>query len=212
MRGVMAVAKPTADGAGTPREAAPGPGGAQAPDDILDAAEVTDRHGYPYIVHPLMDGVPRVAPALLRSWTSWALAQAPMRQATVLLAPEAMALPLVTPLSLDAGIPYVVARKRVYNRPGEKAVAAKTGYGMSSLYVNDVHPGDRVLVVDDVLSTGSTLGGILDAVKACGATPVGALVVLDKGDALAALEARHQVPIHAMRSVKVEKGRLVRRG
>ena len=182
-----------------------------APDDILAAAEVTDRHGYPYIVHPLMDGVPRVRPDLLRQWLSWAKAQAAVQGATLLLAPEAMALPLAAPLSLETGLPYVVARKRVYNRPGEKALAAKTGYGMSSLYVNDVHAGDKVLVVDDVLSTGSTLDGILAAVKACGGTPVGAIVFLDKGEARADLEARHKVPITAMRSVKVEKGQLVRR-
>lgn len=180
-------------------------------DDILAAAEVTDRHGYPYVVHPLMDGVPRVRPELLRAWTAWAFEQAPLRQANVLLAPEAMALPLVAPLSLETGLPYVVARKRVYNRPGEKAVASKTGYGLSTLYVNDVGPGDRVLVVDDVLSTGSTLGGVMDAVKACGALIVGALVFLDKGDARAALEARYGTRIVAMRSVRVEKDRLVPR-
>lgn len=180
-------------------------------DEILAAAEVTDRHGYPYIVHPLMDGVPRVQPGLLRAWTAWAYEQPALRQANVLLAPEAMALPLVAPLSLQAGIPYAVARKRVYNRAGEQAVASKTGYGLSTLYVNDVGPGDRVLVIDDVLSTGSTLGGVMDAVKACGATAVGALVFLDKGDAREALQQKHKVPIVAMRSVRVERGRLVRR-
>lgn len=181
------------------------------PDDVLDAAEVTDRHGYPYIVHPLMDGVPRVRPDLLRAWTAWAWEQAPLRQADLLLAPEAMALPLAAPLSLEAGLPYVVARKRVYGRPGEKALASKTGYGMSTLYVNDVAKGDRVLIIDDVLSTGSTLDGLLTAIRSCGAMPVGALVFLDKGEVRGALEAKHKVPILAMRSVRVEKGKLVRR-
>jgi adenine phosphoribosyltransferase len=181
-----------------------------ANDPILGAAEVTDRHGYPYIVHPLMDGVPRVSPALLKAWLDWAQAQPVVKQATILLAPEAMALPLVAPLALATGLPYVVARKRVYNRPGEKAVAAKTGYGMSSLYVNDIHPGDRVLVVDDVLSTGSTLNGILHAIKSCKATPVGAMVVLDKGTALHKIEEEHGVPIVAMRAVKIVKGKLVK--
>jgi adenine phosphoribosyltransferase len=180
-------------------------------DDVLSAAEVTDRHGYPYIVHPLMDGVPRVRPELLRQWLTWAFQQSPIRQANLILAPEAMALPLAAPLSLETGLPYVVARKRVYDRPGEKALASKTGYGMSTLYVNDVGPGDLVLVIDDVLSTGSTLDGILAAIKSCGATPVGALVFLDKGEMRARLEAKHKVPIVAMRSVKVEKGQMVLR-
>lgn len=178
--------------------------------DIFDAAEVTDRHGYPYIVHPLMDGVPRVAPHLLRDWLTWAKRQAPVANANLLLAPEAMGLPLVAPLALDVNKPYVVARKRVYNRPGEKVVAAKTGYGMSSLYVNDVRAGDKVLVIDDVLSTGSTLDGVLNAIKAAGATLVGALVFLDKGESRKRLQDKHGVPILAMRSVRVENGKLVR--
>ncbi len=182
-----------------------------ADDPLLSAAEVTDRHGYPYIVHPLMDGVPRVPPALLQLWVDWARAQPAVRQATVLLAPEAMALPLVAPLSLATGIPYVIARKRVYNRPGERQVAAKTGYGVSTLYLNDLHARDRVLVVDDVLSTGSTLSGLLAAVRSTGATAVGALVFLDKGDARADLAQRTGVPITAMRSVRVEGDRLVER-
>lgn len=180
-------------------------------DDVLDAAEVTDRHGYPYIVHPLMDGVPRVQPKLLRAWVDWATQQSPVASATLLVAPEAMGLPLVAPLALAADKPYVVVRKRVYNRAGEKTVTARTGYGMSSLYVNDVRPGDNVLVIDDVLSTGSTLDGVLTAIRACGATVVGALVFLDKGDARKRLEAKHGIPILAMASVRVDAGQLVRR-
>lgn len=188
-----------------------GPGRPLAGDELLAAAEVTGRHGYPYIVHPLMDGVPRVHPDLLRAWTAWAWAQAPLRLADLLLAPEAMALPLVAPLSLQSGLPYVVARKRVYNRAGETPVAAKTGYGLSSLYVNDVYAGDRVLVIDDVLSTGSTLDGLLTAIKSCGGRAVGALVFMDKGEARKGLEEKHKVPILAMRSVRVEGGKLVPR-
>lgn len=180
-------------------------------DPLLAAAEVTDRHGYPYIVHPLMDGVPRVPPALLQAWVDWAKGQPAIQQANVLLAPEAMALPLVAPLSLATGIPYVIARKRVYNRPGEKQVGAKTGYGMSTLYVNDLHAGDRVLVIDDVLSTGSTLSGLLAAIHDCKAKVVGALLFIDKGEARADLQKKQGVPIMAMRSVRVEKDRLVLR-
>lgn len=197
-----------ASGVGGPASEVPA---TPADDEVLAAAEVMDRNGYPYIVHPLMDGVPRVEPELLRAWTAWAWEQVPLRHADLLLAPEAMALPLVAPLCLESGLPYVVARKRAYARPGEQGLASETGYGSSNLYVNDVRAGDRVLIVDDVLSTGSTLDGLLAAVQACGAKAVGALVFLDKGDARKALEAKHGVPIVAMRSVRVEGGKLVPR-
>ncbi|HEX9710498.1 MAG TPA: adenine phosphoribosyltransferase, partial [Candidatus Thermoplasmatota archaeon] len=64
-------------------------------DESLAKATVMDRNGYPYLVHPLTDGVPRCPPELLAAWVEWAAAQAEAQDATLLLAPEAMGLPLV---------------------------------------------------------------------------------------------------------------------
>jgi len=166
------------------------------------------RDGYPYIVHPLMDGVPRVDPRLLEAWTDWAEATGLARDATLLVAPEAMALPLAAALALRTRVPYVVVRKRAYDLPGEETAVARTGYGGATLHLNDVAADDRVLVVDDVLSTGGTLGSVLEAIRRRGAGVLGALVFLDKGDAAAALRERFAVPVQAMRRVAVDGGRV----
>src|SRR5688500_6416571 len=63
-------------------------------DESLSNADIMKKNGYPYVVHPLMDGVPRCDPALLRAWVDWAKAQAVVKEATLIVAPEAMALPL----------------------------------------------------------------------------------------------------------------------
>jgi adenine phosphoribosyltransferase len=188
--------------------------GLAALDASLEQALVLDRNGYPYLVHPLLDGVPRCPPALVRAWVDWARRQAPAKRATLLLAPEAMALPLVAPLALALDLPYVVVRKRKYGLPGEQIAYAETGYGDSALHVNGVEPGDKVLVVDNVLSTGGTLGALLATLESMGAEAVGVLVALDKGSARPRLEDRHNVPIHALRTIRVESGkvRITRRG
>jgi len=178
---------------------------ADAVDESLRDAKVIDRNGYPYLIHPLMDGVPRVEPALLQAWTDWAVAQQDLvGGATLLLAPEAMGLPLVAPLSLATGVPYVVVRKRQYGLPGEAVAHGKTGYGASGLHINDVRPGDKVLLVDDVLSTGGTLDALLTTLKSLGATVVGVLVFIDKGTARTRLEKRHGAAIRAMRAIAIE--------
>jgi adenine phosphoribosyltransferase len=183
-------------------------------DASLEQAQVMDRNGYPYLVHPLLDGVPRCPPALVQAWLDWARRQPEAKQATLLLAPEAMGLPLVVPLALALGIPYIVVRKRKYGLPGEQIAYAETGYSDAALHINDVGPGDRVLVVDNVMSTGGTLGALLATLASMGATVTGVLVALDKGTSRARLEERHNLPIRALRTIRLESGkvRVVARG
>lgn len=178
-------------------------------DRSLEEAQILDRNGYPYLVHPLIDGIPRVPPQLLQAWLDWAKGQTDLlAKATVLLAPEAMGLPLASPLSLATGIPYVVIRKRKYGLPGEEVAYAETGYGEAALHINGVGPDDRVLLVDDVLSTGGTLNALLGTLKAMAVPAVGALVFLDKGKSRAMLQERHEVPIRTMRRITLLDGKV----
>jgi adenine phosphoribosyltransferase len=48
------------------------------------------------------------------------------------------------------------------------------------MYINDVGPGDRVIVLDDVLSTGGTMKAILDALSHVGAEVVDVVAVIKK--------------------------------
>lgn len=48
------------------------------------------------------------------------------------------------------------------------------------MYINDVDPGDRVLIVDDLLSTGGTLAAICDALDDIGAEIADIVVVFRK--------------------------------
>jgi len=48
------------------------------------------------------------------------------------------------------------------------------------MYVNDVYEGDRVLLLDDVLSTGGTLSALTGALEDIGADVVDAVAVIKK--------------------------------
>ena len=76
-----------------------------------------------------------------------------------------MGLPLTAPLSVQHDRPLVVARKRAYGLEGEVVVDQSTGYSKGAMYLNDVRPGERVLIVDDVLSTGGTLRAVIDGIR-----------------------------------------------
>jgi orotate phosphoribosyltransferase len=55
-------------------------------------------------------------------------------------------------------------------------------------------PGERVLVVDDIMTTGGSLQETIDAVRAAGGTVVGASVLVDRSGGAARLD----VPLHAL--------------
>jgi len=55
---------------------------------------------------------------------------------------------------LETDVPVVVVRRGSDGIDGELAVDQRTGYAEHELYVNNVDAGDRVLLPDDVLSTG----------------------------------------------------------
>lgn len=173
-------------------------------DDSFDKAYILDKNGYPYIIHQLMDGVPRVDPELLAEWAMWAAEQECMQETDLLVAPEAMALPLATAVSLKTGIPFVVVRKRKYELDGETVAYCETGYSQSCLYINDVKPTDKVVVIDDVVSTGGTLESLLGTLQSMNVTVNGVLVPFEKGEGAERLRQKTAVPIAAMRRIDVD--------
>jgi adenine phosphoribosyltransferase len=172
------------------------------------ASPVVKKGGYDYFVHPLTDGVPRVDPALLKEVVDEVLAVADARVDLIVTA-EAMGIPLATALSERTGVPFSIIRKRRYGLPGEVAVHQVTGYSKNELYINGVRPGDRVLFVDDVVSTGGTLGATLQALRQIGAVLVDVVVVFEKGDGKAKVEREHDVKVKTLLRVEVRDGRVV---
>lgn len=169
---------------------------------------VVDIGGYPYFVNPLADGVPRVDPELLEEAVDGLLGIAGTGY-DVILAPEAMGIPLGTALSLRTGIPFSVIRKRRYGLPGEVAVDQSTGYSRSAMYINGVRRGDRVLIVDDVIDTGGTMRCIVRALRGIGAEVVGVAAVYDRNPDIEALSDELGVPMRALLRVRVVDGRPV---
>jgi adenine phosphoribosyltransferase len=175
--------------------------------ESLRSAPVVDRAGYPYFVHPLTDGVPRLEPELLREAVE-ALAARLDPHTSLLVTPEAMGIHLTTALSLATGLPMSVVRKRSYGLEGETAQSQRTGYSEGTLYVNGVSADDRVSVIDDVASTGGTVRAVATALARRGARLLGVHVVVNKGLDLEALAAEVGAPVHALVEVRVRNGRV----
>jgi adenine phosphoribosyltransferase len=150
---------------------------------VIDAPVVM-KGEYAYFVHPLTDGVPRQSARLLEATRDLVQERIDWDEVDVILGIEAMGLPLSAALSLSTGKPMVVVRKRAYGLPGEAAIDQSTGYSKGTLHINDIAAGERVLVVDDVVSTGGTLEPILSTLEAIGATLAGVFIIFEKGEGM----------------------------
>ncbi|HET6405710.1 MAG TPA: hypoxanthine/guanine phosphoribosyltransferase [Candidatus Thermoplasmatota archaeon] len=171
-------------------------------------ARVVDKGGYQYFVHPLTDGIPAIEPGLLREVVAEMRATLDLRGADRILTVEAMGIPLATALSLDTGIPIAVIRKRRYGFDDEQEIGQTTGYSKGALYVNGLSRGDRIVFVDDVISTGGTLGALIPAFRQMGLVIQDIGIVVEKGEGREALEREHGVRIRTLQRVEVRDGRV----
>ena len=115
---------------------------------------------------------------------------------------EARGFILAAPVALALGTGFVPVRKAGKLPRETHAVSYSLEYGEATLELHrdGVAPGDRVLVVDDVLATGGTVAATCELVAACGGT-VSAVAVLME---LAFLEGRAavgDVPLSALMAV-----------
>ncbi|MGB2029183.1 MAG: hypoxanthine/guanine phosphoribosyltransferase [Candidatus Poseidoniaceae archaeon] len=178
----------------------------------LESAPIVWKGGYPYFVHPVTDGVPRLEGEVLAAIVELIGQQVNWSEVDLILGIEAMGLPLTAPLSVQHDRPLVVARKRAYGLEGEVVVDQSTGYSKGTMYLNDVRPGERVLIVDDVLSTGGTLRAVIDGIRRCGAEVAQVVIVVEKGPGMADLHRDDpSLNLSALIAVDVVDGRVVTR-
>jgi len=174
----------------------------------LAEADVVERGDYDYIVHPITDGIPRMDPRILTEVID-AMAEVGNFDCDVILTIEALGIPLATALSLKTGKPYLIVRKKMYGLPGEVNLSQVTGYSKSTLFINGLKAGDKVVIVDDVISTGGTMWALVDALKKMQVQVSDILVVLEKTDRKSEIERKIGQPIKTFVKVHVIDGKVV---
>ena len=103
------------------------------------------------------------------------------------------------PMALALKVPFVPIRKPG-KLPAETISASYTlEYGTDTIemHADAFKPGDRVLLVDDLLATGGTMAAAVSLVQSAGAIPVGAAFLIE----LSFLGGRNKLaglPVHAL--------------
>lgn len=174
----------------------------------LEASPIVKKGDYNYFVNPISDGVPTMKPSMLRELANVVKEHVDM-DIDKIVAIEAMGIHLATALSLATDIPFVIIRKRQYGLEGEKEISQKTGYGSSKLYINDLKEGEKILLIDDVVSTGGTLISTLNALKELNIDIKAAVAVIEKGEGKKLVEKETGIPIFSVVKLDVIDGKVV---
>jgi adenine phosphoribosyltransferase len=173
--------------------------------ESVRSAPIVDRDGYSYLIHPVSNCVPALDPELLREIVVRIIRKAELENVDKIVTPEAMGIHLSTAVSLMTDIPLVVIRKREYGLEGEVSLAKSTGYSDSEMYINDVSEGDRILLLDDLISTGGTLRAIVGALDETGCEIVDIVIAIRKVGGEDALEGIDH-PVKTLIDIEVGDG------
>ena len=167
---------------------------------------------YEYFIHPITDGLPLGRPEVLDEVLSELARIGDWRRCDKIVTAESMGFPLAAGLSMRVRKPYVFIRKRRYGLPGEVSLQQTTGYSKGDMFINGIGRGDRVVFVDDVISTGGTLLAIGKALRGLGAEIADVLIVFEKTREKARIEKELGVRIKTLLKVQVVQGKLVEWG
>ncbi len=160
---------------------------------------------YNYFIHPISDGIPETDPAILEEIADYIISDGKTGGIDKIVTVEAMGIPIATALSLKTRIPVSIIRKREYGLHGEVTLSQSTGYSKGSLFINGLKKGDRILIVDDVISTGGTLLPLLETLNGMGADVVGVYCVIGRGEGTDHIKEKTGVDVTVLVDIGVTK-------
>ena len=177
--------------------------------ESLRGSPIIWKGDYPYFIHPISDGIPRMDPNVLRATRDLIVSMVDWSEIDLIVSVEAMGLPLLAAVGEASGKPTVVIRKRPYGMEGEVEVDVSTGYSKSTTHINDIKPGEKILIVDDVISTGGTLEPILEAIERMGAKLQDIIIAIEKGNGRERLlKEKPQWPIRTLARIDIVDGKV----
>ena len=120
---------------------------------------------YKFLLNSLTEQIPATSVELLQAATDWIVAEGEFDQATKLIGEEDKGAILVASTSLATRLPFGMARWYPAGLEGQISVDFKMEYASGQLYLNGVEENDKVIIVDDMISTGGTLLALIKAVQ-----------------------------------------------
>ena len=172
-------------------------------------SSVLNKNDYSYLVNPITDGIPRLEPELLSEISNEMIKiiekYKPFDRIVTI---EAMGIPLAAIISYKMKIPFTIIRKRSYDYKDEIKIRQVTGYSNSDLYINGLSKGDRIVIVDDILSTGGTMKAVIFALLKIGVVIKSVIVPIEKKNISSILQKEIDIPFISLCNIEIIDGKV----
>jgi len=175
--------------------------------ESFENAEIIKKGDYEYFIHPLTDGIPEIDPRLLVTASDIVVRILSQYDFDKILTVEALGIPLATAVSIKTQKPLCIARKRVYEVKGEVVVKQRTGYSEGIISIFGVKSGEKIAIVDDVLSTGGTLKAIAEGIEKLNGKIVCSVFLVEKENFRK--HSEFNFPIESVMKIKIVDGKVV---
>ena len=168
---------------------------------------------YRFLINPLTEQIPATSAELLQAATDWIVADGDFKQATKIVGEEDKGAILVASTSLATGLPFGMARWYSAGLEGEVSVDFEMEYASGQLFLNGVEENDKVIIVDDMISTGGTMLALIQAVQLAKGQIVDIICVAEKieydGVQRIAKETGYQVKTLVKISIAGERSKVI---
>jgi len=181
--------------------------------DALENAPVVRKGEYSYFINPLQGVSPPLQPDLLME-----IARAIVRIANLdvnrIVTAEVMGIHISSLVSCLTGIPLVIIRKKEFGLPGEVEFTSEKSYRQIAkeeevkLYINSIQKGNRILIIDDVMSEGGTVIGMIKGLQKAGAIVKDVVVVINRGRGLERVKKETGRDVKTLADVEVRGGKV----
>lgn len=169
-------------------------------EEMISNASIVTLGDYEYLAIPMTNGI-NLEPSVISKVASNVLKKA-NRSFDKILVPESPAVPIATVMSLKAKRPLVMARKLQLNLADEIVAPYKTGFDTGTYYINGITNSDRILLFDDVVSTGGTMIALIQALVNANVRIQDVVAVIDRNDGSKRVEYATGYKVKSMVKIK----------
>ncbi|MFH1822018.1 MAG: hypoxanthine/guanine phosphoribosyltransferase [Methanobacteriota archaeon] len=182
--------------------------------EALEKAIVVRMGKYEYFVNPIQGVAPPLKPNLLREIAGRIVDIAKFNVDRIVTI-EAMGIHVSALVSSMTNIPIIITRKKKFNLPGEVEVLVKKSYRKiagkekpQKFYINSVKKGDRVIVIDDVMSTGGTVTGVVKGLLKAGVVVKDIIIVMNRGQGPERVKEETGLKVKTLADIEVKDGKV----